>query len=240
MARFALTLGSQVYRFDDLKAVMACASARRSGDELAGIGARSEEERVAARMILADLPLKTFLTDALVPYEADEVTRLIMDTHDSAAFAPVASLTVGGLRDWLLSYEADTAALARLAPGLTPEMAAAVSKLMRNQDLVSAASKCEVVTGFRSTIGRKGCLSSRLQPNHPTDDARGVMASTLDGLRFGIGDAVIGINPAADNLTGCVRLVKLIDELRERFAIPTQSCVLSHVTASIAAIELGA
>lgn len=240
MASFSHTLGNHVYRFDDLKAVMACASARRSGDELAGIAAQSEKERVAARLVLADLPLKTFLTETVVPYEADDVTRLIIDTHNSAAFAPVASLTVGGLRDWLLSYEADSAALQALAPGLTPEMAAAVSKVMRNQDLIAVAGKCEVVTAFRSTLGRKGHLSSRLQPNHPTDDPLGVMASTVDGLRFGIGDAVIGVNPATDSVNDCVNLVTLIDELRRRFDIPTQSCVLSHITTTLSVIERGA
>jgi ethanolamine ammonia-lyase large subunit len=240
MPSFARTVGSHVYRFVDLKSVMACASPLRSGDELAGIAARTEQERVAARMVLADLPLRTFLDEALVPYEADEVTRLIVDSHDAAAFAAVASFTVGGLRDWLLSYAADGNALARLAPGLTPEMAAAVSKLMRTQDLVAVASKCEVMSAFRSTLGARGCLSSRLQPNHPTDDVLGVMASTIDGLRFGIGDAVIGINPASDSIDACVTLLRFLDELRLRFDIPTQSCVLSHVTTSIAAIERGA
>jgi ethanolamine ammonia-lyase large subunit len=240
MTNFSRAVGNLVYRFDDLKAVMACASARRSGDELAGVAAQSEEHRVAARLILADLPLQTFLSETVIPYEADDVTRLIIDSHDATAFAPVASLTVGGLRDWLLSYEADPAAVRAVAPGLTPEMAAAVSKLMRNQDLVAVASKCEVVTAFRSTLGRKGHLSSRLQPNHPTDDPRGVMASTVDGLRFGIGDAVIGINPATDNVDDCIGLVRLIDELRQRFEIPTQSCVLSHVTTTLNVIERGA
>jgi ethanolamine ammonia-lyase large subunit len=240
MANFQRTVGARSYRFTDLKAVLACASARRSGDELAGIAAESEEQRIAARMVLADIPLKTFLTDAVIPYETDEVTRLIIDTHDAVAFAPVSSLTVGGLRDWLLSYAADTHALRALAPGLTPEMAAAVSKLMRNHDLVAVAAKCEVVTAFRSTIGLKGRLSSRLQPNHPTDDPRGVMASTIDGLRFGIGDAVIGINPATDNVDACVALLGFLDELRQRLDIPTQSCVLSHVTTTLQAIESGA
>jgi ethanolamine ammonia-lyase large subunit len=240
MANFHRTVGGRSYRFEDLKAVLACASARRSGDELAGIAAESEEQRVAARMVLADIPLKTFLTEAVIPYETDDVTRLIIDTHDAVAFAPVASLTVGGLRDWLLSYAANADALRALAPGLTPEMAAAVSKIMRNHDLVAVAAKCEVVTAFRSTIGLKGRLSSRLQPNHPTDDPRGVMASTIDGLRFGIGDAVIGINPATDNVDACVALLKFLDELRQRLDIPTQSCVLSHVTTTLQAIESGA
>jgi ethanolamine ammonia-lyase large subunit len=240
MATFCRTVGSTVYRFADLKAVLACASARRSGDELAGIAAQSEEQRVAARMVLADIPLKTFLTEAVIPYEMDDVTRLIIDTHDAVAFEPVATLTVGGLRDWLLSYAADAVALRALAPGLTPEMVAAVSKIMRNHDLVTVAAKCEVVTAFRSTIGLKGRLSSRLQPNHPTDDPKGVMASTIDGLRFGIGDAVIGINPATDNVNACIDLLSLLDQLRQRLDMPTQSCVLSHVTTTLQAIELGA
>ena len=240
MPRFTETLGTRVYGFADLKALLACASPRRSGDELAGIAAESDEQRVAARLLLADLPLTVFLNESVIPYETDDVTRLIIDTHDIGAFAPIASLTVGGFRDWLLSAAADTATLARLASGLTPEMIAAVSKLMRNQDLIAVATKCEVVSGFRSTIGRKGHLSSRLQPNHPTDDPLGIMASLVDGLRLGIGDAVIGINPATDNVGSCTALLTLIDEFRRRFEIPTQSCVLSHVTTTLAAIESGA
>jgi ethanolamine ammonia-lyase large subunit len=240
MPCYARIIGTRSYRFDDLKTLMAAASSRRSGDELAGIAAQSDLHRIAARLALADLPLRQFLNEAVIPYEADEVTRLIIDGHDASAFAPIASLTVGGFRDFLLSYDADTQVLARLAPGVTPEMAAAVSKLMRNQDLIAVAAKCEVTTGFRTTIGLKGRLSSRLQPNHPTDDPLGITASMLDGLRFGIGDAVIGINPASDNLGQCVTLLRLIDEMRQRFDIPTQSCVLSHVTTTLAAIEQGA
>jgi ethanolamine ammonia-lyase large subunit len=237
---YTAAVGSTNYRFDDLRALMARASPRRSGDELAGLAARSEEERVAARFALADLPLKTFLDRAMVPYESDEVTRLIVDTHDAAAFAAVAHFTVGEFRDWLLSYEADAAALTALAPGLTPEMVAAVSKLMRNADLIAVAAKCRVVTAFRSTIGLPGTLASRLQPNHPTDDPAGIAAAVLDGLLFGMGDAVIGINPAGDSLSDCITLLKLLDDLRQRFEIPMQSCVLSHVTTSIQAIERGA
>jgi ethanolamine ammonia-lyase large subunit len=240
MPEYAHTLGRQRHRFDDLKAVMACASPRRSGDELAGIAADSDERRVAARMVLADLPLATFLTEPLIPYEGDEVTRLILDGHDAAAFAPVASMTVGEFRDWLLSYEADTAALTALAPGLTPEMAAAVSKIMRNHDLVTVAAKCSVVTAFRTTVGLPGRLSSRLQPNHPTDDPTGIAAATLDGLLYGMGDAVIGINPATDNVPACITLLEMLDALRRRFDIPVQSCVLAHVTTTLRAIERGA
>src|SRR5579859_2094406 len=240
MPRFTARLGDQTYRFADLKSVMACASPRRSGDELAGIAARSDEERVAARMVLADLPLTIFLNEALIPYESDDVTRLIQDSHDQEAFAPVASLTVGEFRDWLLSHRTDSAALSRLAPGLMPEMAAAVSKLMRNQDLVVVAAKCRVVTGFRTTLGLPGRLAARLQPNHPSDDPLGIAASALDGLHYGVGDAVIGINPAGDNVAGCIELLDLLDTMRQRFDIPTQSCVLTHVTNTLAAIGKGA
>ncbi|RJF79330.1 ethanolamine ammonia-lyase subunit EutB [Azospirillum cavernae] len=240
MAVYWRDLGRQRHRFDDLKTVMACASPRRSGDELAGIAADSDERRVAARMVLADLPLKAFLNETLIPYETDEVTRLIVDRHDSVAFRPVAHMTVGQFRDWLLSYQADTATLSALAPGLTPEMVAAASKLMRNIDLVGVAAKCSVVTRFRTTVGLPGRLSSRLQPNHPTDDPAGIAASTLDGLLYGVGDAVIGINPATDNVPACIKLLEMLDAVRTRFDIPVQSCVLAHVTTSIQAIERGA
>lgn len=247
-ARLALTrpsgfrarVGQETFAFADLKTLLACASPRRSGDELAGLAAESEARRVAARLALADVPLRHFLEDLLIPYEEDEVTRLIVDTHDPLAFAPVASMTVGEFREWLLSWEADTAALTRLAPGLTPEMVAAVSKLCRNGDLIQIAAKTQVVTGLRTTIGLPGRLSARLQPNHPTDDPVAISAATLDGLLFGMGDAVIGINPATDNVEACIRLLTMLDDLRERFEIPTQSCVLAHVTTSIEAIGRGA
>ncbi|SEH25386.1 ethanolamine ammonia-lyase subunit EutB [Magnetospirillum fulvum] len=240
MPRYAVNAGGERHVFSDLKTVMACASPLRSGDELAGLAADSELRRVAARMVLADLPLTVFLSEALVPYEEDEVTRLILDGHDVAAFAPVSHMTVGQFRDWLLSYAATSETLAALAPGLTPEMVAAVSKLMRNADLIAVAAKCRVVTAFRSTLGLPGRLGSRLQPNHPTDDPLGIAASTLDGLLFGIGDAVIGINPATDNVAACITLLSMLDEVRTRFDIPTQTCVLTHVTNSIQAIERGA
>ena len=195
------------------------------------------EERVAARYVLADLPLTTFLSDTVIPYEGDEVTRLIVDSHDSQAFAPVSHLTVGGLREWLLSDTRDAATLSRLSSGLTPEMAAAVSKLMRNQDLISVARKCEVISAFRNTLGSKGTLSVRIQPNHPTDDPTGILASLVDGLLLGCGDAVIGINPASDSVETQILLLRILDDLRQQYAIPTQSCVLSHITNTIAAIE---
>ncbi|WP_456316374.1 ethanolamine ammonia-lyase subunit EutB [Teichococcus vastitatis] len=228
------------HRFADLRVVLAKASPRRSGDELAGLAAESDAQRVAARAVLADLPLCRFLEEPLIPYEADEVTRLIHDTQDQAAFARIRHLTVGGLRDWLLSYDATPEALAALAPGLTPEMAAAVSKLMRNQDLIAVARRCRVVTAFRSTIGLEGRLSTRLQPNHPADDLRGIAAATLDGLLYGTGDAVIGVNPATDSVANGLALLEMLEGLRERHAIPTQSCVLAHVTNTIRMIEQGA
>lgn len=240
MTRYATALGDIRFTFDDLKEVLAKANPARSGDALAGIIAESAEQRVAARYVLADVPLKNFLTDAIVPYEDDEVTRLIIDSHDAAAFAPIASLTVGQFRDWLLSEAATTEVLAALAPGVTPEMVAAASKLMRNQDLIAVARKCRVVTAFRNTIGLAGRFSVRLQPNHPTDDPTGVAASILDGLLLGCGDAVIGINPASDSIPATLALLHLIDDLRERWAMPVQSCVLTHVTNTLAAIERGA
>jgi ethanolamine ammonia-lyase large subunit len=237
---YSMTLGRSVHTFEDLRAVFAAATPLRSGDALAGIAAATMEQRMAARYVLADLPLRQLLNDALIPYELDEVTRLILDSHDAAAFAPVASLTVGEFRDWLLGDAATPQLLRSLAPGLTPEMVAAVCKLMRNQDLISVARKCAVPTAFRATIGLPGRLAVRLQPNHPTDDYAGITASIIDGLLNGCGDAVIGINPASDSLAVQMHLLQLMDELRQRFAIPTQSCVLAHVTNTLRVIERGA
>jgi len=233
-------IGVQNYQFEGLATLLARASPERSGDHLAGVAAQSAQERVAAQMALADLPLTRFLQEAIVPYETDEVTRLIIDSHDAAAFAPVAGLTVGGLRDWLLSDTADSDTLRKLVPGLTPEMVAAVSKLMRNQDLILVARKCHVQTRFRGTIGLPGRLSTRLQPNHPTDDPAGIAASVLDGLLYGSGDAVIGINPATDNVPQVIRLLQMLDAVIQQYEIPTQSCVLTHVTNTLQAIERGA
>ncbi|WP_066331610.1 ethanolamine ammonia-lyase subunit EutB [Azohydromonas lata] len=233
-------IGTETFTFPDLRTLLARASPERSGDRLAGVAAGSARERVAAQMALADVPLTRFLQEAVVPYEQDEVTRLILDRHDAAAFAPVGHLTVGGFRDWLLGDEATGQALAALAPGLTPEMAAAVSKLMRNQDLIQVARKCRVVTRFRSTLGLPGRLATRLQPNHPTDDAAGIAAALLDGLLLGSGDAVIGINPAGDDVEQVSALLKLLDAVIERHGIPTQSCVLTHVSNTLQAMERGA
>jgi ethanolamine ammonia-lyase large subunit len=234
---FGHTIGGTRYTFISLRELLARATPARSGDALAGLAARSAEERVAAQFALADLPLAHFLSEQVVPYESDEVTRLIIDTHDAESLAPVRSLTVGEFRDWLLSDDATPARLAALAPGLTPEMAAAVSKLMRVQDLIVAAAKIRVVTRFRTTVGLPGRLSARLQPNHPTDDPAGVAAAILDGLLLGSGDAVIGINPAGDNVAVPLRLLRLVDTLRTRFQIPVQSCVLAHITTQMAVIE---
>ena len=234
---YPFTVGGFTYRFADLKDLLAKAGPLRSGDGLAGLLAESYEERVAAQMALADVPLMTFLNESVIPYETDDVTRLIIDTHDKTAFAPISHFTVGDLRDWLLSDEADTVTLRQLAPGLTPEMVSAVSKLMRNQDLILVAKKCEVVTRFRNTMGLTGHLAVRLQPNHPTDDAKGIAASIIDGLLYGSGDAMIGINPATDSLAATSRLLHMLDGLRERFSIPTQSCVLSHITTTLELIN---
>ena len=237
---YSHTIGPHTYTFRDLKDLMARATPLRSGDLLAGVAAQSEQERVAAQMALAALPLSTFLNEALIPYEDDEITRLIIDSHDSAAFAPVSHLTVGDFRNWLLSDTVTCAELTALAPGITPEMAAAVSKIMRNQDLILVAKKCRVVTQFRNTLGLEGRLATRLQPNHPTDDATGIAASLLDGLLYGSGDAVIGINPATDNVPQVIKLVTMVNDIIQRYGIPTQSCVLTHVTNTIEAIGRGA
>lgn len=231
------TILGEVYRFDNLRILLAKASPFRTGDALAGLSAETYQERVAAQITLADVPLKTFLNEAVIPYEEDEVTRLIIDSHDAEAFSLISHLTVGELRNWLLKYETDTHLLNSIANALTPEMVAAVSKIMRNQDLVAVAKKCEVVTRFRNTIGLRGHFSTRLQPNHPTDDPRGIAASLIEGLLYGNGDAVIGINPATDSPAAVHKILTLVDNLRQQFDIPTQSCVLSHVTTTLELIN---
>ena len=238
--RFSHTIRGVTYNFADLKELLAKASPPRSGDELAGISAASAEERIAARFVLADIPLRHFLNEAVIPYESDEVTRLIVDAHDPAAFAPIASFTVGEFRDWLLDEQASDSALAALGPGLTPEMVAGVSKLMQAQDLIAVSRKIRVVTRFRTTVGLRGRLSTRLQPNHPTDDPVGIATSIVDGLSLGSGDAVVGINPATDDVMSVCNLLRLVDYAREKFAIPTQSCVLAHVTTQMDAMRQGA
>jgi ethanolamine ammonia-lyase large subunit len=237
---YSHSVGGYTYSFGSLRELLAKATPARSGDYLAGIAACDDEERVAAQMALADIPLKVFLTDAVIPYESDEVTRLIIDEHDARAFKPVAHLTVGAFRDWLLSDAASESALTALAPGLTPEIVAAVSKISRVQDLILIAQKCRVITKFRDTIGEKKRLATRLQPNHPTDDPTGIAASIVDGLMYGNGDAVIGINPATDSIAQVTTLIEMLDEIIRRYSIPTQSCVLTHITTSIEAINCGA
>ena len=237
---YSFTVRNIVYKFDDLKALLAKASPYRTGDALAGVCAESYEERVAAQIALADVPLQKFLDEAIIPYETDEITRLIIDNQDFEAFNLIKNLTVGALRDWLLSDETDASALKNIEAGITPEMAAAVSKLMRNQDLIAVSRKCEVVTGFRNTIGLKGHFSTRLQPNHPTDDLKGIAASMIDGLLYGSGDACIGINPATDSPSVVMNLLRLVDNVRQQFDIPTQSCVLSHITTTLELINKGA
>jgi len=240
MPPWTCNVGGRSHTFGSLRELMAKATPHRSGDVLAGVAASSSEERVAAQHCLAEVPLRRFLEDPLVPYETDEVSRLIIDTHDAAAFAPVSSLAVGEFRDWLLRYETDGPLLAALGPGLTPEMVAAVSKLMGNQDLILVAQKRRVVTAFRDTQGLPGRLAVRLQPNHPTDSPRGIAASIVDGLLYGCGDAVIGINPATDSVSAVEGLLRLTDELISRYEIPTQSCVLAHVTTQLEAMRRGA
>src|SRR6478609_7587212 len=240
MGSYRHTIGQTTYCFADLKALLAKATPLRSGDELAGIAARSAEERVAAQMTLADMPLKAFLSELVIPYEQDEVSRLIVDAHDAVALLPVAHLTVGEFRDWLLGDDASPAALAALAPGLMPEMAAAVTKIMRLQDLVTVAAKILQAHDFRNTIGLAGRLSTRLQPNHPADDPIGIAAAIVDGLTYGSGDAVIGINPVSDNLQSVETLLVLLDRIRQRYEIPAQSCVLAHITTQMEAMRRGA
>ena len=237
---YHFTIKNHRYVFKDLKTLLAKATPFRTGDALAGLTANSYEERVAAQIALADVLLKTFLKEPVIPYETDAITRLIIDTHDAVAFSPIAHFTVGDLRNWLLSDEADTATLQKLAEAFTPEMVAAVCKLMRNQDLIYVAQKCEVITRFRNTIGLKGRMSTRLQPNHPTDDAKGIAASIIDGLLYGSGDAVIGINPATDSPAAVTTLLNMLDDLISKFEIPTQSCILAHVTTTLQLINQNA
>ena len=234
---YKTVVSRKTYQFKNLKVLMAKATPLRSGDILAGVAANTQEERVAAQMALAEVPLKRFLEEELIPYEKDEVTRLILDSHNKEAFQPIANLTVGEFREYLLSENTTTEILQKIKNGITPEMAAAVSKIMRNQDLISVSKKCEVITKFRNTIGLHGRLSTRLQPNHPTDDLKGIAASLIDGLLLGSGDAVIGINPATDNVYNAIELLKMLDGVREKYKIPTQSCVLTHVTNTIEAIQ---
>jgi ethanolamine ammonia-lyase large subunit len=235
---YRASVGSTTYRFDDLRELLAKASPRRSGDELAGVAAKSEAERVAAQVALADVTLAEILRNPVVPPEVDDVSRLILASHDQEAFAPIAAMTVGEFREFILG--ADACLVRSVRPGVTPEMAAAVSKLMRNSELILAAQRLPVTSAFRSTVGFPGRFSTRLQPNHPADDPRGVLASTITGLLFGCGDAVIGVNPAGDSASSTIELLKLLDDVVTRLDIPTQTCVLAHVTTQLRALEQGA
>lgn len=239
-SEYKYILGNNTYIFKNLAELMAKATPKRSGDILAGVSASTSQERVVAQMCLAEVPLQNFLNEVLIPYEEDEITRLIIDEHDKEAFFDIAHLTVGDFRNWLLSDDTTTQTINKVRAGITPEMAAAVSKIMRNQDLILAAKKCSVITAFRNTIGLPNRLSTRLQPNNPTDDVMGIAATILDGLLYGNGDAVIGINPATDNVEQTIKLLKLMGDVIDRYEIPTQSCVLTHVTTTIEAIEKGA
>ncbi len=234
------SVGNFQYSFPDLKSVLAKASPEKSGDEMAGLAAKNEQERIAAKLVLADTPLKQFLNEEIIPSETDAISRLIQETHDAKSFQSISHLTVGGFRDWLLAYETDGFKITEISPGLTPEMVAAVSKIMANQDLILVASKIRIITKFRNTIGLKGHFSTRLQPNNATDDAKGIMASTIDGLLYGVGDAVIGINPVSDSADTTLRLLQMLDKLRHQYEIPTQTCILSHVTTTIDLINRNA
>lgn len=240
MPKYHTTINQTVWHFSDLRDLMAKATPKRSGDALAQIAAHSAEQRVAAQIVLADVPLKQFLNELVIPYEVDEISRLIIDQHDAIAFLPISSFTVGQLRDWLLSEQATPNVLSKLALGLTPEMVAAVSKIMRIQDMIIVAQKCQIVSRFRNTLGLAGTMSTRLQPNHPLDDPSGVAASLLDGLLYGSGDAVVGINPASDSPQTVRSLMEMLDEVIQRYEIPTQSCVLTHVSTQLQLIEQGA
>ena len=234
---YKFSINNITYNFKDLKTLLAKASPERSGDVLAGIAAKDNKERVAAQYVLSDLPLKVFLENPIIPYAEDEVTRLIMNDHNAEAFYPISAFSVGEFRDWLLSYEATPTILKDISPGLAPEMVAAVSKLMRNQDLIKVAQKCEVITKFRNTLGLKDRFSVRLQPNNPIDDPKAIAASTIDGLLYGCGDAVIGINPATDSPKAVLELLKLLENFRQQYEIPTQTCILSHITTTMEIIE---
>lgn len=237
--QLASTIRGVRYTFSSVKELLAKANPPKSGDDLAQISARDAVERVAARAALADLTLRELREHPVVPYEQDELTRYVEDELDPAAYAAVAHLTVGQFREWLLAIETTGPTLRAVAPGLTPEMAAATCKLMSNFDLMTVGAKCQVVVRANNTLGLPGRLSSRCQPNHPTDDVEGIVASAREGLAYGCGDAVIGVNPATDTAQSTAEILKAIDDLLKRNDIPTQHCVLSHVTVQMKALELG-
>jgi len=233
------TIRGIAYRFASVKEVLAKANAPKSGDELAAVSARDPVERVAARAVLSRLTLQELRENPVVPYEDDELTRMVEDTLDEQAFRAVKDLTVGQFREWILETRTTGATLRSIAPGLTPEMAAATAKLMSNMDLMIAGSKCQVVVRANNTLGLPGRLSSRLQPNHPTDDIEGILLSAREGLSYGCGDAVLGVNPATDSAESTAEILRALDGLLVKNGVPTQSCVLSHVTVQMRALDLG-
>jgi ethanolamine ammonia-lyase large subunit len=237
--RLAATIRGTTYTFEDVKQVLGRAGAPKSGDDLAGVSAREHIERVAARAVLSGLTLAQLRQSPVIPYEDDELTRLFEDTLDESAYQVIAALTVGELREFLLSSETTGSMIRAIAPGLTPEMASAVCKLMSNLDLMTAARKCEVVVRANSTLGLPGRMSSRVQPNHPADDVDGILYSTREGLSYGCGDAVIGVNPATDTAESTAEILRALDELMRKNGVPTQHCVLSHVTVQMRALDLG-
>jgi ethanolamine ammonia-lyase large subunit len=228
------------FQFRDLADLFAKANEEKSGDQLAGLAAQSEQERVAAKFALADVPLQQIVDNPLVPPEQDDVTRLILETHDQAGFATIKSMTVGEFREFILSDETDEAALKALHWAITPEIAAAVTKLMSNKDLVLAANKIRVVTRCRNTMGQRGVLGIRLQPNHPADDAAGILLSAFDGLLYGCGDAVIGVNPATESVESVGAILHALKRLIDVYKIPTQACCLAHISTQLKAMESGA
>jgi ethanolamine ammonia-lyase large subunit len=231
---------SEDYRFSDFRELLAKANEEKSGDQLAGIAAASERERVAAKSALADLALIDLLKNPIIPLETDEVTRLILDTHDASAFERIRSMTVGAFREFILDNQTTGADLKSLKWGITPEMAAAVAKLMSNKDLVLAAAKIHNVTRCRNTMGERGVLGIRLQPNHPSDDVGGILLAAFDGLLYGCGDAVIGVNPATDSVEGVATILSALDRLITAFDIPSQACCLAHITTQLACLDRGA
>ena len=233
-------LFGKTYAFRDVKDVLAKANEEKSGDKMAGIAAENAEERVAAKVVLANLLLSDLRENPVAPYESDEVTRIIQDDLNERIYAEIRNWTVSDLREWLLAETTTSDDISRVRRGLTSEMVAAVCKLMSNLDLITAAKKMPVTAHCNTTIGLPGTLSCRLQPNHPTDDPDGVIASVLEGLSFGAGDAVIGLNPSGDTAESVKRILTRFEEIKQRHAIPTQTCVLAHVTTQMKAIEAGA
>lgn len=237
---FSTTLLGTTYTFDTVKQVLACANEQKSGDVLAGIAAKSDLERVAAKTVLADMPLSVLRENPAVPYEEDEITRMDQDTLSLPVYDSIKGMTVGEMREHLLSYKTTEADIRRLSRGMTAEMVAGVCKLMGNLDLVYCANKVRVTAHCNTTIGRRGTLATRLQPNHPTDDVEGITSSLFEGLSYGCGDALLGLNPATDSVYALSEVLKRFDKVKNKFEIPTQICVLGHITTQIEAVKQGA